>query len=250
MKKPFNLLMPTLIIVAFGLTSCTHYYYIPPAQNVPLFQGKNEYQATISAGGNDEVSTTDVQVAYSITNNIAVMANAMVAEGGEKSSADWGRGKYIDAAIGYYKPFCNYWVFEIFTGFGNGKQHHHYNDGTSDLSFTKLIFQPSIGLTYNAFDIALTTGISYINFYKINNPFDRNHEEFYTLNNISQNHNSYLFEPSITLRAGWKYAKFQLQILSAENLSHSGLQFLYNKVSMGITFSFAHKFEKKTFQKQ
>src|ERR1035437_8476897 len=128
------------------------------------------------------------------------MANSMIAQGGEKSSADWGRGKYIDAAIGFYKPLGNHGVFEIFSGFGSSTQHHQYNGSTADLCFTKLFLQPSIGLTYKVFDVALTAGISNINFFKIDNPFDRNNEEFYTLNNISQNKNSYLFEPAVTFK--------------------------------------------------
>lgn len=251
--KPLKYLSNFKLIVfplAFAFSSCTHYYYTPSAHSVPLFQMKNQFKATIGQGGNDEVSTTDIHTAYSITKNIAVMANAMFANGGENSSANWGKGNYFDGAIGFYKPFSNHWVFEIFTGFGNSAQHHQYNqydaegwnsqnnDGTADLYFTKFFVQPSIGLTFKNFDIALTAGVSSINFYRINNSLDRNNEESYKLFTISQNHNSYLFEHSITLRAGSKYIKGQLQILLSENLSHSDLPFLYNNVSFGLTFQF------------
>lgn len=256
--KYFSDLKLIVFTVAFAFSSCTHYYYTPSAHSVPLFQAKNQFKAAIGGGGNDDVSTTDIHAAYSITKNIAVMANAMFAKGGENSSANWGKGSYFDGAIGFYKPFSNQWVFEIFTGFGNSAQHHQYNqydaegwssqnnEGTADLYFTKFFVQPSIGLTFKNFDIAVTAGISSINFYRINNSPHTNNEESYRLFTISQNHNSILFEPSITLRGGSKYVKGQLQILSAHNLSYSDLPFLYNNVSFGVTLSL----DKKEFNKQ
>ena len=239
--------LSVILLVAFS--SCTHYYYIPQAQNVPLFQEKNEYRLGTSAGGNNEVNTTDIQAAYSISNHMAVMANVMVADGGEKSSGDWGIGKYYDAGIGYYKAFGKHLVFEVFGGIGNSKQHHRYDKGTADLRFRKVFLQPSIGITYNGFDIALTAGISNINFYKINNPLDKNLEEYFIINNIAEHKNSYLFEPALTIRGGWKYAKMQVQLQSAQNLSHRDLQFLYSKVSVGVLMSLAKKFEKKEAKK-
>ena len=176
------------------------------------------------------------------------MANSMFAKGGDKSSLDWGRGNLIDGAIGFYNSIGNHGVFEIFSGFGGSKQHHQYSSGTADLYFSKLFVQPSIGLTYKSFDIAVTAGISNINFYKINSTLDRNQEESYSLYTISQNHNSYLFESSITLRAGSKYVKGQLQISSAKNLSHSNLPFLYNNTSFGLTFLLSNELYKKLFK--
>lgn len=247
--KYFSYLKLMVFIMAFVFTSCSHYYYTPSAHNVPLFHKKNECQAAIILGGNDVVETSNVQAAYAITNNIAVIVNTMFAKGGEKTSADWGRGNCIDGALGFYTPIKKHGVFEIFAGYGESKQHHQYSGGTADLHFTKFFLQPSIGLSYKRFDIALTAGISNINFYKINKTLDRNHEETYTLNTISQNHNSYLFEPSITLRGGLKYVKAQLQISLSKNLSHSNLPFLNNNISFGLNFSLSDDLYKKLFKR-
>jgi hypothetical protein len=64
----------TLIVFLFAFTSCSHYYYIPPTQNIPLFTEKKEIRATASLGGGDEINTFDLQAAYAITNRFAVMS--------------------------------------------------------------------------------------------------------------------------------------------------------------------------------
>jgi hypothetical protein len=197
------------IIIMATITSCNHYYYMPSTQNVPLFKEKNEYRATISSGAGDETSSTDIQAAYSITNKFALMTNLMFAHGGDPNDDEWAKGHYFDAAFGYFKPLGNRGVFEIYGGAGASKQHHEYdskstpNGGLADLSFTKVFIQPSIGLTYNGFDIALTSGISNINFNKINNQISPSHSEYSSVKRISTNRNSFLFEPSFTIRGGW-----------------------------------------------
>ena len=72
-----NIFILTIFLVA--MTSCTRYYYIQPSQNVPLFKEKNECRATISYGLGDEITTVDIQAAYSITDKFAVMTNLMLA---------------------------------------------------------------------------------------------------------------------------------------------------------------------------
>lgn len=251
------------MVFLFTVTSCKHYYYVPTVQNVPLFKEKNEYRATVAVGGGDETSTTDIQSAYSVTDKFAVMANFMTAKGGDKSSNNWGEGKYFDAALGYFKPLDMHGVFEIYGGVGSSNQHHQYqrtssswnggsttyNSGTADLSFTKLFLQPSLGLTFNGFDIALTSGISQLNFHKINNQIDTIDIEYFVVDTISKNRTSFLFEPSLTIRGGWKYVKLQIQLLSSKNLSRANLKFNDSKISIGLTFAFADRFRRKTISK-
>jgi len=165
----------------------------------------------------------------------------------DKSTKNWGSGKSFDIAFGYYKPLSTHCVFEIYGGIGGSNQSHHYNgtssagnDRTSELSFRKLFLQPSLGLTYSGFDIALTTSISRVGFYKIDNQALEPEIEA-----ISQNRNSILFEPALTIRGGWKYLKIQLQLIDSQNLSHSNLQFNESKMSIGLIFAFAQRFHSK-----
>lgn len=152
-------------ILVLTLNSCIHYYYIPNAQNMSLFREKNEFQGTLTVGGGDEVSTAGVQAACSIIDNLAVMTNFMSAKAGKKSNNEWGKGNYLEGAFGYYKPFDEFLVAEVYAGLGTSNQHHVYNtdnykNGTAHLSFMKYFLQPSIGLTFRAFDIAVSTRLS------------------------------------------------------------------------------------------
>ena len=246
MKKQ---LIITAVVLAFTLNSCTHFYYIPNVQNVPLFREKNEFQCTIAAGGGQEASTAEVQAAYSITNNLALMTNFMSARGGEQSGNNWGKGNYLEGAIGYYRPFDEFVVAEVYAGLGASNQHHEYgtndyNNGTADLSFIKYFVQPSIGLTFRAFDIAVSTRFSRLSFYNIDNKITMDNPDLYYVDTIAKNNTSYLFEPALTLRGGWKYIKLQLQLSSSMNLSHPNLQFEKSNVSLGLHFTIANRYRK------
>ena len=84
MKKSISVIVLFVII----LTGCTHYYYAPNVQNVPLFTGKNEFRLSGQFGytvwdlielGDQQTTCIDLQSAYSLTNNIGLMINYMTA---------------------------------------------------------------------------------------------------------------------------------------------------------------------------
>jgi hypothetical protein len=246
----------TLIVFLFAFTSCSHYYYIPPTQNIPLFTEKKEIRATASLGGGDEINTFDLQAAYAITNRFAVMSNFMHGNGG--SSSDGGKGNYIDAGFGYYKPLEKHLIFEIYGGMGFCNQQHSYGEssggttiskGNADLSYTKIFLQNSVGVTTKILDIALTNRCSFIAFNKIKNRIDTLHFEYFYLDTIAKNKKSVLLEPSLTLRAGWKRIKLQVQFIYAANLSHPNLRFEDSKPSIGITYMFPERFGRKKHSK-
>lgn len=175
-------LTTTCFFLSVLLSSCSHYYYVPNVQNVPLFREKNEYRISGSYGFGDESSCAEVQAAYSVSDKIGIMTDFMSAKGGTVSDNNWGKGYYFDGAIGYYKPLGRSGVFEIYGGAGGGNQHHQYvvsnysngtvtnsSGGTSDLAFMKIFVQPSLGLTYKIFDIAVSTRISRLSFINIDN---------------------------------------------------------------------------------
>ena len=246
MKKTLFLITLLLPII---LTSCSHYYYVPNTQNVPLLREKNEFQGAVLVGGGDEVKTVEVQAAYAVTNNLAVMTNFMAARGGERSGNNWGNGKYLEGAVGYYKPFDELVVAEVYAGLGVSNQHHQYgtdtyNEGTADLSFMKYFLQPSVGFSFKYFDIAISTRLSRLSFYTIDNNITMDNYNSYYVDTISQNKVSYLFEPALTLRGGVKNVKVQLQLSSSKNLSHSNLKFENANASIGLIYTIANRYRK------
>lgn len=271
MKK----LISVTFLFALILSGCTHYYYVPNVQNVPLFTEKNEFRFAGQFGyasgelgdlGDQQTTCFDLQAAYSLTNNIGVMMNYMWAK--EKYQADestvneYGSGSIIEGAVGYYKPVGQYGVFEIYGGLGTSGQHHQYADsynntiyGTSDLSFIKLFIQPSIGFKLNSgdvdflkpFDIAFSTRVYSINYGKI----DYTNNERINEENLSAltDKNHLFLEPALTIRGGWETVKLQFQLGYAAYLNNSSSDF-YEKchISLGLFFAFGNN-EKKILRK-
>lgn len=245
-----------LILFLFLLSSCTQVYYAPITKNIPLFKEKNEYRASFDFGMTDEMYTTDFQAAYSITDHFAVSTSLMFGRGGGDTT-NFGEGTYYDFALGYYKPLRIHGVFEIFGGIGKSSQHHVYVKSTStysgsysDLGYTSIFIQPSIGLTLNGFDIAFTSGFSRVNFHRIvDNTSTYDEENKSVLSQISNHKSSILFEPAVTIRVGWKYVKLELQGIHPINLSHSYLPFDDKKIIIGLQFAFAERYNQKRIKK-
>jgi hypothetical protein len=245
-----------LLFLPVLFCSCTHYYYVPNTQNVPLFREKNEYRFSGTFAVGEESYCKEFQAAYSVTDHIGFMANFMSAKGGTISdNDDWGRGNYLDAAIGYFKPVSKYGVFEVYGGIGGSSQHHHYmrlsymngtisgsSGGFSDLSFTKIFVQPSFGFTLNAIDIAASSRISLLSFNSVVNQISSNQNEYNTINNISGEIHLFL-EPAITIRGGWKYVKLQLQASTASYFNNPDLHFESYHLSIGLCIAIAGRYK-------
>jgi hypothetical protein len=252
MKKLTNTLF-----IAFLLSSCTHYYYLQNIQNVPLFKGKNEYRLSASLGTGRASASTDVQAAYSVSDHIGIMTNFMSARGGDKSRKDWSKGNYLEGAIGYFKPIDAFGEFEVYTGFGGGRQHHEYSmlrfsyvtneyyrasTGYSDLSYNKFFVQPSYGVTFNAFDVAFSTRIGGLFYHNIVNRINQDDEDYDELYDIAQKEDYFFLEPALTLRGGWKYIKIQFQAAYTGFINQPDVNFERTHVSLGIYVPIAKRF--------
>jgi hypothetical protein len=221
-----------------------------------LFREKNEYRFSGSLAEGEESSSKEIQAAYSVTDHIGFMANFMSAKGGIISdNEDWGKGNYLDGAIGYFRPIKKSGVFEIYGGIGGSNQRHNYtklsyingtasssSTGFSDLSFTKIFVQPSFGFTFNAVDIAASTRICVLTFRRVLNQINGNVDESNTLNNISDGSHFFL-EPAITIRGGWKYVKLQLQASTASYFNNPDLHFESYHLSIGLSIAIAGRYK-------
>lgn len=241
--------MPLVLVIL--ASSCTRYYYIPNSQNVPLFKERNEYRFMAGSGGiGDEIKTTELQAAYSITDHVAVSASFLGAKGGSQThdtANNWGEGNYLEGALGYYRPMDYNCVFEMFAGMGGGSQHHQYgssarNNGKADLSLSKFFIQPAFGYTHKYFDVALSMRISSLSFYKIDRQIDSGERGFGEVRDIQAYPHSFLLEPAFTIRGGWKYVKLQVQWVFSQNLSHPNLSFQNSNLNVGLYISLARRY--------
>lgn len=253
-RSSFNLF--SIVSILF-FASCSHEYYIPNVQKVPLFREKNEIHATLARGNGDDCHTTEVQAAWSATDHIAVMASTLFIQNSYQNNS--ARGTYIEGAAGYYYPVHGNRIFSVFTGVGYGYQEHRYSNGSipfgdAYLSTMKYFIQPQFGLTTNGFDFAFSSRFCILNFFQIDNhirtdsleQYDLIQQMYSDLENINQNRTTYLIEPAITVRGGWKYTKVQLQYTFTHMLNNKNLHFLDSNLSIGLYITIAKRFWKTT----
>ncbi len=183
----------------------------------------------------------------------------MNASGGDLNSNDWGKGKYLEGAFGYYNNYKKNKVFQVFAGMGLGNQQHKYEEssysfvggtsyydiGSSDLSFTKVFIQPSIGYSNKIVDIAFTSGMGMLSFHNVKNNIQNGKEQYFDVDAIAKNRNRFLLENALTLRLGWNYVKVQFQLQSSHQLGKPELKFEGGGASMGLSFAFADRFRRK-----
>lgn len=228
-----------IIIMSCVFVRCA--YYAPTVHNIPLFHKKGEARI---AGGisfppifDEEVFAADVYGAYALTDHLGLLANTNILWG--SNSEDDALGFLVEVGSGYYKSFHEHWVFEAYGLIGHGYQTHDYTTaGSAKINAFKYSMQPSIGYTSKHFDLALSSRFSLLHFYSYN-PTDfslMDADVADELAYLAANRLSVLFEPAVTLRAGWEQAKFQLQVGSSTNLNHRGLSQTNGFFHFGVIF--------------
>jgi hypothetical protein len=245
MKRPV-----VLIVVTMLLSSCSHYYYVQNTHNVPLFKERNEARISGSLAGGDKTESIEIQGAYSVTDHVAIAVNAMSTTGGSVADHDYGRGKYFDAALGYFQPISNWMVLEMYGGVGKGVQKHEYSynydyqDGWSRLSYNKIYLQPSYGLTLlDYFDVAVSTRVGLLSYYDISYDIENTYETMDMEKLDDRLH--IMFEPALTLRGGWKYFKIQTQVAYVETWNRTDLGMVEEiHVSAGLYISLGKRFNR------
>ncbi|HQQ95579.1 MAG TPA: hypothetical protein PLQ93_13575 [Bacteroidia bacterium] len=220
------------------LSSCIHYVYIPNSVNVPLLKEKNELHLSGIMGTGEYISTTEAQASYAITKELGLMGSYMQARGG--TSTDGGKGQYGDLALGYFKPFKNDIVLEIYGGAGTSNQNHWFNQLNTvyTIRFNKYFIQPSFGYSLKNFEFAFSTRFSFLDF--------KPDSSIVPLYNIAvpDNKTILLYEPALTLRAGWKYIKLQLQFVMAYPANGARLSMEQGNANLGLYFSLARRYHR------
>ncbi|MEI9919473.1 MAG: hypothetical protein WDO14_11795 [Bacteroidota bacterium] len=189
----------SFIIIAIAVAGCSP-AYVPNSRNVPLFEKGAELAVNASYG----FSGTEVQVAYSITDHIAAMANV---------SAKWKtldqpvddsikrRHFFGEAGLGYYLAKEDY-RFELFGGYGKGKSLSNAGrvlDEQERLAsgrYDRIFIQPSISTNFEKFNLIFTSRVSFVNFTSFTPYPDQSYS--FLFKPVKGYHT--FFEPSITGR--------------------------------------------------
>ncbi len=211
MRKTTIILVSSLCL----FTSCTHYYYAPNANNVPLFKEKYEARIQGQASSGHDFSGFDIQTAYAAGKNIGLQLNFFHASIDDHEFGS-GHGNYIEAAGGYFLPSHNkHWIFEGYTGFGTGSVINNYSGSQSaKTGVTKIFIQPSFGFTSKHFNMAVSSklslvdiGVKQYSLTKNQNSSDYNYIKF-----LESSKPFFFWEPGVMISGGFKNFQIITQI--------------------------------------
>jgi len=219
MKKYLIQYLSIIIITAF-YTSCTPLYY-PNKLNVPLMTNKGEGQGNIAYGFNG----LDLQGAYAVTENIAIMGNFSYMEKSDHSH------RFGELGAGYYTKLSEVGRFEVFGGYGYGTAETYYDNlNYAKGLYHRIFLQPTIGFTSKIVDGGLSLRPVFVSFPKISGTT-------FTSDNL----NLLFIEPAFTLKIGYKNVKSVIQIGYAVLLGASDFN-TPNPGYLGYSFLFSQPF--------
>lgn len=200
------------LVACLAIASCSPVFYSNVGQNVPLFHKKGE---VFLAGGKsasynrDDATYTEglnVMAAAAVDSNRAVLFSFYSLKSSSESQ-DWnGMGNYIELGYGLFeRGKLSKLNGEIFVGLGYGAINNIGIDDHINLKYLKPFIQPSGGFSTGVLDMAFTPRIGLVQ-YISNNPSNELSNDFY-----SKKKSTFVFEPGVTVRLGYRYVKLQYQ---------------------------------------
>ncbi|MFN3839098.1 MAG: hypothetical protein ACK4RF_00190 [Cyclobacteriaceae bacterium] len=199
-------------MACLAIASCSPVFYSNVGQNVPLFRKKGE---VFLAGGTsktynkDDVNVIDglnLMAAAAIDSNKAVLFSFYSLK--DDDLYDWnGKGNYIELGYGLFeRGKTSKLNGEVFVGLGYGTINNTGLDGTYiNLRFLKPFIQPSGGFSTGVLDFAFTPRIGLVQYISNNSSIELSND-FY-----SKKKSTFVFEPGVTIRLGYRYLKLQYQ---------------------------------------
>ncbi len=229
------------LAVAFGFSSCSPKFYTPNTQNVPLISEKGETNLTLSGNGNQ----VEFQGAYGIGKCIAIKANGGLFRPTDINNGNGGSGKFIEFGGGYFKPVSEKWVFEAYGIAGFGSFENHLPSTTNDYPLTtgnisadilRIGVQPNFGYKSKYFSAAVSSRIVNLSYNNIKGDliFDGQNQPNY----LKTHSSNFLVEPALTVRAGVKKFKLQLQYGYSINVTNRDFRQDNSFLTIGLNFNF------------
>lgn len=250
-----NIYLSGLLLFTLSITSCTRYYYKPSGVNVPLLTNAGDVHLDVNGSFNSEtydngnnsnsMNIIGVEASGSPINHLGLMANYYgynfsttspdYANGNVNANAnlfEFGVGGYYAAGGQKVKM-----VVDLYGGAGFGTIRSDIN-----ADVTRLFLQPGIGMRSHWFDVAFTprlVNLSYSN-------FSANGRDYTYLRDRGLiddggtriDGRSYVFfEPAITMRAGYKFAKVQFQYVLSAPMTAISWNTSPGRFSFGFYFS-------------
>lgn len=239
-----------LIFAILILSSCSKVMYMPNTINAPLFNERNEFKAN--------VSMNNFQAAFAPASHFGIMANGYTrssnySSGGSSSDINYSSSRNLfEGGIGYFNTLSEGFVYEIYGGGGVGSLTYNGDQmysGTGNViykysaDFSRFFIQPSIGFSHDIVDVSISARIVRLSF---NNIRTENYTQQMLINediyNLDQS-DYFFIEPALTFRVGYKWCKFQTQLLYSNKLNLETLNYKKFTVSAGLQIDIAPRFK-------
>lgn len=182
-----------LIFMFFSVGACAP-AYVPNVVNSPMLSNKGEIQAALHYGS----AGFDAQAAYAISNHIGIIANGSFANFTSDSTQDYHRHNFGELGAGYYSKIGHSGRYEVYGGFGLGNTEAEYSNSLwtdrAKVNYTRAFLRPGIGVATDYFDGSLSPGFVMVN-----------------MKQDQASLNAFMFEPVITGKIGYQYAKLVVQ---------------------------------------
>lgn len=223
------------LMAGLALSSCAP-AYISNTRNVPMFGEANEFAGSVALS-----SGVDAQLAYSVSDHVAVMANANTVQKkiSPEGQPSFNRNHiFAEGGLGYFTRTRNS-RFELFAGYGAGSGtsyesyyffHTQSNETITKAKYSRIFIQPSIGTNNKKFNLIFTARVSMVGFSEFSTDDPAATPKIYKPTGYKV-----MLEPSITARvhlAGNVRGFFQLGV----NKSAGDVDFNYVPIqgSLGI----------------
>jgi len=211
-----NQLIMLSMAIAMGISSCSPVLYSTTGQNVPLFRKKEEVAINAGYFGIEDKDLSsyydseggfNAQFAAAVDSSVAIISSLYTLKAG--SDSEWKiKGSYFEAGVGLFKHGeVSKLTGELFAGIGFGSMKNSYDFKNIDANYLKFFIQPSGGFSSKVLDMAFTPRIGLVTYTKYNN----NVEEPLVDDFFSEKKTTFVFEPGITIRMGYKNVKLQYQ---------------------------------------
>lgn len=218
-----------IAIFVFFLLFFSACVYMPQLYDVPLISEKNDVRID---GGVSLFKSGYGTISYGLTDKIAIQAAGTIGDG------DYYFGQ---AAVGYYNV-KNKRIFEFYGGYGQGYGYESFTEYNGSLGgkYQVYFIQSNIGYIFNPYiDIAfgLKGGLMQSHLADWNYYYDI---LTYTDDATIYNDNSFLLEPTISIRFGLEKIKLNLKFggVVIDNLSSRERYIPYSPINVGLGVNF------------
>jgi opacity protein-like surface antigen len=171
----------------------------------------------------------DVQAAYSPIRNLGATLDVSHVSAG--SSGQRVSGLLVEGGAGYYRAFREHLLVDGYGLLGFGGVENELSSGNISANVVRFGIQPSAGFRSRFFDAFFASRLVGVHYFGIDGSDSTN------VQSLRDAGTQYMFEPAVTLRAGYR-VKLQLQAGRSYNLSSDSFPQEKDIISLGIVYTF------------